>query len=104
MPQMFFVQYEVRPLPHNEVYAEVGGAYANCFLLAESEAHAEELARRNFSENLWEIVSLEEPASLASRSDLADEWLEWYDEAEREGECYVFHEWPNEPQDEDAVH
>ncbi|WP_157360053.1 hypothetical protein [Caldimonas brevitalea] len=105
MSRMFFIQYEVRPLPEHESYAEIGGAFANCFVLAVSAGQAEELALRHLAEIHWEVVSVEDPALPTSRSDSSDaEWLEWYDEAARHGDCYVFHQWPNEPQEDDAVH
>jgi hypothetical protein len=102
---MFYIQYEVRPLPQHDDYAEVGGAYANCFVLTDSAAQAEACALRNFAENHWEVVSLEEGARPSARSDFTDgAWLEWFDQATHEGECFVFFQWPNEAQDHDPLH
>ena len=72
----------------------------------QSAAEAERLALRNFSENSWSVVTLEEEPMLVSREDYLEdpEWLEWYDQADENGECYIFHQWPPEPQEDDAIH
>lgn len=103
MASMYFIQYEVRPSPRHEDFESVGGAFANCFVLAESADQAQELAMRNFSENHWEVTAVEEPPLVTSRSEYSGDWLDWYDQATHEGECYVFHQWPNEPQEGNLV-
>ena len=106
MPLLFYVQYEVRPLQTNEYWSEAGGAYANCYVLAETAEFATQMVRASLSENYWEIVSLEEGPIVTSRERYLEdpETLESVDEALDSGECYVFHLWPIEPQEGDAVH
>jgi hypothetical protein len=73
MPQVFYVQYEVRPLPDNEDFATAGGAYVNCYATS----------RERYLDDA--------------------ETLESFDEAVSNGECYVYHLWPVEPQDDDSI-
>ena len=97
--------YEVQPLPENQEYQTVGGAYANCFVLAENPKRAMKAAAENFVDNHWRILTLEEGPEIWLRENYLDEpeALRRYDEAVENGECYVFHQWPNDPQDEDVV-
>lgn len=106
VPYMYFIQYELQPKPESEHFSTVGGAIANCFLATESAAKAQELALLNFAENGWQVVSVEDgPMNVERDRYLEDpEWLEWYDQAAVDGECYVFHQWPSGPQDDDEVH
>ena len=42
---------------------------------------------------------------VLNRNDIEEsEVLDHYDTALEEGECYVYHLWPVEPQEDDAVH
>jgi hypothetical protein len=103
--KVYFIMYEVQPLPDNEEYQTVGGAYANCYVLAEDAKQAMKSATENFVDNHWLVLALEEGPEIRARDSYLDEpeVLEWYDEAVENGECYVFHQWPNEPQEEDVV-
>lgn len=96
MTHIFFIQYEVKPLPKNEEYLEVIGAYVNCFISALTASQAEALALQNFHAYHWEIIGIEEHVSEIFRDDYSGEWLECYDLAVQEGECYVYHQWVDE--------
>jgi hypothetical protein len=104
--KMFYIQYEVRPLPDNADFSTAGGAYANCYVIATSAEDAVKRAYENFSEQAWEVVAVEEePVETARECYLDDpEILAIYDDAVEHGECYVYHMWPIEPQDDDAIH
>lgn len=106
MKSVYYIQYEVRPAPANNAFATVGGAYVNCLIAADSEAQALNAAQRSFNENLWEVVGIEEGPNNVARSVYIDdaEWLSYFDEALASGECYVFNQWPPEPQEGDVVH
>ena len=43
---------------------------------------------------------------ITAREDFLDdpETLKCFDEAVSNGECYVFHLWPLDPQEDDAIH
>ncbi len=106
MSRVFFIQYEVRPAPESEEFAQTGGAYANCFIRAPSEVAAMEAAQRNFHESGWTVVSIEDGPLTAQRDYYASdqEWLGYFDQAQREGACYVFYLWPPEAQAGEILH
>ncbi|MGM9428948.1 hypothetical protein [Hydrogenophaga sp. MI9] len=102
---MLFIQFEVRPQPDSQHFSSVGGAVANCFVEAESEDAARQLAANSLQDNGWEVLSVEDGPVFVERSDLEDpDWLAWFDQAAADGECYVFHQWPPEAQEDDQVH
>lgn len=106
MPNIYYMQYEVHPAQDNEDFATVGGAYANCFVEAEDETEATEIVQEYFRINHWMVLSLEDGPFLTEADDYEDdpEWLEYFNEAVSEGECFIFHEWPPEAQEDDVIH
>jgi hypothetical protein len=70
-----------------------------------SEREAERIAVVAIQNDGWYIQSLED-SFIAERRRYADdpEILELYEQAEREGESYLFNIWPLEPQEEDTIH
>lgn len=104
---IYYVQYHIRPLPQSEDYASAGGAYANCFVQAESAQHAAQRAQAYIDEIQWEVVELEDGPAEVTRDEFTDaepEWLEAFDGAVADGEHYALYIWPNEAQDDDVVH
>ena len=83
-----------------------GGAYVSCWVRAESQADALRLMSESISVAGWKVVALEEECGLVEESWYADnpEGQEHFSQAVRDGECYVFHQWPIEPQQGDNVH
>lgn len=104
-PLVFYVQYEVRPRPKNELWGTAGGAYVHCYYRSAAPEAAATAAREALSELHWEIVSVEKGPWVLDRRDLSDaEEQDHFDLAASEGECLVYHLWPVEPQDGDAIH
>jgi hypothetical protein len=103
---VFYVQYETAPLPGSEHFENTGGAYVNCWVKAGSETQASERASAAVKESGWSILAVEEQCYEVTEEAYAedDEGLEHYRRAVTEGECYVFHQWPAEPQEGDDVH
>jgi hypothetical protein len=106
MSQLFHLLYEVRPLPENANWTDAGGAFANCYVLAQTGEEASRKAVANFADHFWELVAQENGPQPVSRDEFLDdpETLDCVDEALTEGECYVYHLWPNEPQEGDTIH
>jgi len=103
---IFFAQYEAVPLPESEDFGKSGGAYINCWLKAQSQEEAAQLASAFIQERGWKVVSVEAecrevPHSLYSED---DDDREHYDQAMIDGECYVLHQWPIDAQESDDVH
>jgi hypothetical protein len=105
---MYIIQYEVAPAPHSEQFNSVGGAFALCFVRADSAEEAVAAAMLNFEENGWRVVSVNQDACPVTREEIEaldePDSLEWFDQALEEGERYVFMQWPPEAQDGDPVH
>lgn len=57
-------------------------------------------------ESAWSILSVEEQCREVMERAYAesDEGLDHYRQAVVGGECYVFHQWPIESQEDDDVH
>ena len=103
---IFFSRYEAIPLPEAEDFAVCGGAYINCWIQAQSEEEASELAAVVIHERGWKVVSVDEECREVDESLYAedDKHREYYDQAVLDGGCYVFHQWPVDDQDGAEMH
>ena len=102
---IFFIQYESIPFSGSSDYEDTGGAYINCWVRAPSLDEAKDIALRDIEENKWKVVEVQEAYKITRDFyEESDESLECYQQAELDGECYVYHRWPNEAQEEDEVH
>lgn len=103
---VYYIVYEAKPTPESELFNDCGGAFINCWVKAKSETIAIKTTAEAIRENYWEIVAVEEGCRLITEKNYSDdpERLEYYEQAASDGECYVYHQWPNEPQEEDDVH
>jgi hypothetical protein len=103
---IFYVQYEVVPAPGSEHFETAGGAYVNCWVNVNSEREAQEQTSAVIRESGWTIRAVEEQCREVNELWYSenDEGLEHYRQAGVDGECYVFHQWPVEPQEGDDLH
>lgn len=103
---IFYIQYEVAPAPGSENFDTAGGAFVNCWVQATSRREAHERASAAIEESGWTILGIEEQCRETAESEYSedDDGLEHCRQAITDGECYVFHQWPVEPQEGDDVH
>lgn len=103
---IYALQYELRPAPHSEDFATVGGAMVNSLVRAASPEAAHAAAMAYFRDEAWELVAVEHPPSPVTRAQCEDdaEFLDAWDEADAHGECHLFHLWPPEDRDDAALH
>lgn len=103
---IFYIQYHAEPDAEGEQFGLYGGAYVTCWVRAASVAEAEKTASAAIRESGWKIVAVEDECCAASESWYSDddEGKQYFLQAVIDGECYVFHQWPPEPQEGDAVH
>ena len=103
---IFYFQYQALPTLQSEAFEDSGGAYVNCWVKADSEMQAREIATKAIEANNWRIVSVEEECREVTEEDFSEneKSLEYYLQATIDGECYVYHQWPNESQEGDIVH
>jgi hypothetical protein len=102
---IFYVQYHAEPEPEAEAFRNSGGAYVNCWVKAASEAEARKIAIAAIRESNWKVFSVEDDCREVTEEyySESEESLEYYRQAAVDGECYVYHQWPNEPQEEDVA-
>jgi len=102
---MFYLQYACIPPPTSENYEKLGGAFISCWIQAVSIETARTMADLAIKENNWIVHKLEESNPIKKEDyGIGDESLEYYQQAEIDGEVYVYDAWPNEPQEEEQVH
>lgn len=103
---IFYVQYEAVPAPETPAFAEVGGAFVACWVRAESLLEASQRAHEAIGESGWTIIALVDECHEVSEQsyDADDDALPYFRQAVEEGECYVYHQWPADPQEEDSIH
>jgi hypothetical protein len=101
---LFYAIYEGRPTPQAHDTAEVGGASIVCWVRAASKVEAADQARRAIEERLWVIVAVDEAWAEATESAVPPESMQYFEQAMSDGECYVFHTWPNDAEDREATH
>ena len=102
---MFYLQYACIPSPTSDDCDEIGGAYISCWIKALSIEAASTMAEVAIKENDWIVQKLEESYPIKKEDyGIDDASLEYYQQAEIDGEVYVYHTWPNEPQEEEQVH
>jgi hypothetical protein len=103
---IYFIQYEARPNPESEDFVKCGGGFINCWVKSNSPDEARKAATKTINENNWEIVAVEENCREVSENSYSeeDDGLEHYEQATLDGECYVFHTWRNEPQQNNERH
>lgn len=91
---LYFVGYEVEPLPGSENITTASGAFANVWIDATSKEEALRVSAREVLSAGWTILSLE-TAHEVTRKDYADDTsgLEFYDQALIDGIVLVFHTW-----------
>lgn len=103
---IYYVQYEAVPAPGSEDFGTAGGAYVNCWVKAKSERAAREQSSAVVTDSGWTILAVEEQCREVTEFcySSSDEGLEHYRQADVDGECYVFHQWPMESLKGDDVH
>ena len=102
---IFYIQYHAEPEPETEAFGKFGGAYVNCWVKAASETEAQHVTTVAIRESNWKVLSVEDDCREVTEEYYSgnEEGFEYFRQATLDGECYVYHQWPNEPQD-DPVH
>ncbi len=94
---MYYFLFEATPSLRHPETNEVGGAFVNCWIVANTLADAEIVARKTICDQNW-IVDEPEEAFEVTRSfyDKESSSLQYYDQAVVDKEVYVFHSFPVE--------
>jgi len=105
---MFVITVKVDPKPEIKQATEVGGAYAVCWIDFQLQDGAELLAKFYIEQGGWtpkEVKQVswvdEEYYDTEYEGERKDELKQYYAEADADGVCIVFHEWPADAEDSD---
>lgn len=103
--EIFFIQYESVPSSGSSDYEKTGGAYINCWVKALSLGAARAIALRNIEINRWKVIQLLDAYQITEgfRTE-GDEMSGYCRQAVLDGECYIYHKWPNEAQERNKLH
>ena len=99
---IYFVGFRARPGQGLGDKNDVGGAYVNCWIKAGSSHEAQNVAYSYVTSEGWIVEAVEHEARLQSDPDKESE--EHFEQAQIDGSCYVFHEWPVGDHSEEHVH
>ena len=94
---MYLFTIIAKPKPDNLDHKESGGAFVNAYIDFKEEEGAEVLARYFIEDSGWYAEETDE-VSFLSKSDLEkdSEEYEFFQEAQENGSCLVFHSWPKD--------
>lgn len=103
--KIHYLYYEARPKPGSDRFETVGGAFVSCWIRAFDQNSAENAALADMDSRDFEPIALLE-ARVVIRNDYRNQldWLEYFEEAESDGESFLYNAWPPEAQDGDAIH
>ena len=99
---IYYVRYEGSPRQDSDESQAIGGAYIDCWVKAQTEEEARATAVRYIEDQAWMVVSVEDGPRVVSRP--VDETSEYFDQAQTDGACYVFHTWPIGDHSEESLH
>jgi hypothetical protein len=101
---MFFFRFEVRPKQTHPKRGHYAGAMVNCWVLRDTQAQAEAVARGWIGDEDWRITGVEE-ATLMTRERQAEfpDGIQYFEQAEIDSEVFVFHTWPVGAADDGAA-
>ena len=96
---------DASPAPGSDLFESCGGATVNVFTTTPDERDAISVACQKITEAGWRVNSIEE-THWVTREDYTEDQtgIEYFDQAMIDGSVLVFHTYPPEIQDGDAVH
>ncbi len=91
---MFYLAFDGVPTKEHPDFDSVGGSGIYCWIIAESLNAAEAQARNHLEESGWFIKEYEEGFEVDETSFEDSEMLQYYQQAEIDGEVFLFHTYP----------
>ena len=91
---MFYLAFDGVPTKEHPDFDSVGGAGIYCWIIAESLDAAEAQARAHLEQSCWFIKEYEEGFEVDETSFEDSEMLQYYEQAEVDGEVFLFHSYP----------
>jgi hypothetical protein len=94
----FLLTYEIRPTEPVSHGGTIGGAFANCWTVAQTISEARRQTRRYVEENGWLVVAVEKEQRL-DEDELPEGGEEYYRQVQIDGLVCVFYTYPSEVAD-----
>ncbi len=95
---IYYFCVHAQPTPDHPDAAELQGAFVNCWIKAASAADAERIALAELTSAQWNIESTETAAT--AEFECTDDNADYLLQAELDGECYVFHTYAADDEEE----
>ena len=86
---MFHFTFEARPMRTHPKFDAYGGATVSCWVQRDTQSQAEAVARGCIADKDWTITAMEE-ASLITRETQLPAGMQYFEQAEIDGEVFVF--------------
>ena len=95
MSDLWLLTYEAIPNPGNPAAQKSGGAFVNCWIKAESQSDAANIAVREISAADWSIEALIEAKPVDPQTELyPPASMLLIQQAQAEGAVFCFNYWP----------
>jgi hypothetical protein len=92
MPIFRFI-FDARPKRTNPKFGKYGGAAVSCWIQRDTQGEAESVARGWIADEDWTITAMDE-ASLITKETQPPDGMQYFEQAEIDGEVFVFHTFP----------
>ena len=102
---MYYFLFLAHPKSGSEHEAKCAGAYVNCWIDFKNQGGAEQLARIALEDDGWIIDKCDEvrcPTRADYESPDDREYLEFFDQAHKDGWSFVFNCWDHDAPDKDS--
>ena len=90
---MFHFRFEVKPKPTHPKFGHYAGAMVSCWIQRDTQDQAAAVARRWIGDEDWTIIRTEH-ADLITRETQLPDGLPYFEQAEIDGEVFVFFTYP----------
>ncbi|MDC0936910.1 hypothetical protein OAS39_11565 [Pirellulales bacterium] len=90
---MYYLTLQATPPPDE---SDIGGVYASCWISVDDASEAEAECRRALRSQGWTPLDLVDCFPVDRSKYVGTESLQHFDEAERDGACFVFYCYPPE--------
>jgi hypothetical protein len=100
---IYYFRFEAVPTTNAGDFNDCGGAMINCWIKEENGELASIKASSHITSNGWKILLLEESFLAEDGMYAGQESIKYFEQAKIDGEVYVYHTWPVDPQDDELI-
>jgi hypothetical protein len=96
---MFHFRFKAHPKHTNPGFGKYAGATVCCWVHRETQDEAAAVARGWIGDEDWRITAMEYASQITKETQLPD-GMRYYEQAEIDGEVFVFYTWPMNTEDD----